>query len=237
MNDVQIAEEVKMFKQLFTLARGRSEDATQALMDANALSILRQQMRDAAVGVQKSRKALAVVMAYADRENATLKRLIGQITDLETRALAALAQDQEDLAIEASESIASLEAEATATRKSIDIYAAEITRLRKTLNDSEAQLKELKRGQRLAEASDKALSLRGVMPSRTTNDLTDAATTLERLQNRQEHAVATTAAMAELSTHENAKNLSDRLAAAGCGTAKQSDAAAVLERLKNAKKS
>lgn len=225
-----------MFKQLITLVRGRSEDVTQSVLDANALTILRQQLRDAAVGVQKSRKALAVVMAYSKREKATLAKLTAQIGDLEARAMAALGKDEEALALEASAAIANLEAEAAATRTAIDTYTVEINRLRKTLKDSEAQLTELKRGQRLAEASDKARSLRGAIPNGATNGLANASETLKKLKDRQEHAHATAAAITELSTQENADTVSDRLAAAGCGEAKKSDAAAVLERLKAAKK-
>ncbi|MEP5761039.1 MAG: PspA/IM30 family protein [Litoreibacter sp.] len=221
-----------MFKQLFTLARGRSEDAAQAVVDANALSILRQQLREAATGVEKSRKALAIVMAYADREKAILGKLETQVSDLETRALDALSQGQEDLAAEASVTIADLEAEVHASNKTIDTYSSQISRLRKTLQDSEAQLTELKRGQRLAEAHDKTQRLRGTMPSPISNDLVDATTTLKRLQERQEHAEATAAAMTELSTASSAASISDRLATAGCGAPKHSDAAAVLARLK-----
>jgi len=226
-----------MFKQLITLVKGRSEDVTQSVLDANALTILRQQLREAAGGVQKSRKALAVVMAYSEREKANLEKLTAQINDLEARAMAALEQDQEDLALEASEAIANLEGEANATRKAITTYATEITRLRKTLKNSEAHLTELKRGQRLAEANDKALSLRGTMPVASVNNLQDASETLKRLQDRQDHAQATSDAITELSTEENADTLSDRLAAAGCGAPKQSDASAVLSRLKAASKS
>lgn len=237
MNNVQVTEEVKMFKQLFTLARARSEDATQAVIDANALSLLRQQLRDAAVGVEKSRKSLAVVMAYAEREQVSLTKVTDQISDLETRALEALEQDKEELAIEASEAIATLEAEATATRHTIDTYTTEITRLRKTLKQSEAQLTELKRGQRLAQANERALHVRGSLPAVSANHLADATATLDRLKERQEHAEATAIAMTELSTEARTDTLSDRLAAAGCGTPKQSDAAAVLERLKAKKRS
>lgn len=223
-----------MLKQLLTLARGRSEDATAAFLDANALSLLRQQLRDAATSVEASRKALAVVIAYAEREKASLRALTGQIETLEGRALVALEKKREDLALEASEAIADLEAEAGATRKAIDTYASEIRHLRQALKHSEAQLTDLKRGQRLAEASDKALKLRGAMPALERTDLEDAAATLRTLQSRQHHAAATARAMADLSTQIKAETLEDRLAAAGCGAPKPDDAAAVLARLKAA---
>ncbi len=221
-----------MIKQLFTLVRGRSEDAALAAMDANALSILRQQLREASAGVEQSRKALAVVMAYAGREETQLQQREAQIKSLETRALAALEQGQEELAVEASEAIAELEDEAAATRVTIKTYTAEINRLRATLKASEAQFAELKRGQRLAEANDKALKMRGAMRGRTRTDLAEAATTLRRLQERQEHATATAEALDALSTPRNAESLETRLAAAGCGEAQKTAGADVLARLK-----
>ena len=221
-----------MFRQLITLARGRSSDAAEAVMDANALSILRQQLRDAASAVEQSRKALAVVMAYSEREKATLNKTKDQIATLETRALEALEKGHEDLASEAADAIAALEAEADATQQSIKTYTSEITRLRSSLKESEAQLVELKRGQRLAEANDKAIRLRGVLPNVARTDLDEAAQTLKSLQDRQDQATATASAMAQLSTQLKAESLDDRLAAAGCGAPKQSSGAAVLERLK-----
>ncbi|WP_162798624.1 PspA/IM30 family protein [Sulfitobacter sp. SK012] len=221
-----------MFKQIMTLARGRMTDSSLTVLDANALALLRQQMRDAAQGVGKSRKAVAVVMAYAEREKSTLKRIEAQISDLETRALDALAKDREELAAEAAEAIARLEAERDTTRRAIKTYETQIVCLKSSLAESEACLRDMKQGQHLAEANDKAHRLRGSMPSGTTNDLKDAKSTLERLQERQEHADATAAALVELSVGDNAEDLATRLADEGCGSPMKPDSASVLERLK-----
>lgn len=224
-----------MIKQLLTLARGRSADASQAFLDVNAVSLLRQQLRDAANSVDKSRKAVAVVMAYAEREKVSLVRVKSQISDLEARTLEALAKDREDLAIEAATSIANLEAERDATQKTIDTYASEIVRLRKDLSQSEAVLAELKRGQRIAEATAKTQRVRGDAPKTSQNDLSDASVTLKRLQERQQHADATLSALTELSVSDQAETLTERLAAAGIGMSEKTSAADVLARLKKAK--
>ena len=68
-----------MFKQLMTLARGRATDRSQAILHANALALLRQQMREAAEGVTRSRRAVAVVIAYGEREKSALTRIEAQI--------------------------------------------------------------------------------------------------------------------------------------------------------------
>lgn len=223
-----------MLKKLFTLVRGRSADASQSFLDANAIALLRQQMRDAANGVDKSRKAIAVIMAYAQREKTSLAAINDKITDLETRACDALAKDREDLALEAATTIANLEAERDATQITIETYSTEITRLRSDLSQSEALLGELKRGQRIVEATSKTQKLRGNSPATSQANLSDASATLERLQERQSQSKETMKALAELSASDSADSLSDRLAAAGMGAPKSTSAEDVLKRLKNA---
>lgn len=222
-----------MFNTIITLVRGRSYDAAQALEDANALSILRQQLRDAAGGVEAARRSVAVVMAYAERERKSLPRINAQITELEGRAMAALAQGREDLATEAAAAIAQLEAERTTTETALSTYEIEIARLREELSSAELRLRDLKRGLQLADAAQKSQTVRGVVSRPVTASLAEAEATLSRLQSRQLHAEATALAVVELSAGQSAEAISARLAAAGCGPAIRPDAAAVLERLKS----
>lgn len=221
-----------MFNTIITLVRGRSHDAAQALEDANALSILRQQLRDAAAGVEAARRSVAVVMAYAERERKSLPRINAQIADLEGRAIAALAQGRDDLATEAAAAIAQLEAERTTTETALATYETEIARLREELNGAELRLRDLKRGLQLADAAQKSQTVRGVVSRPVTASLAEAEATLTRLQSRQLHAEATALAVVDLSAGQSAEAISARLAAAGCGPSIRPDAAAVLERLK-----
>ena len=225
-----------MFKQIFTLVRGRSMDNAEAFLDANALTLLRQQIRDAARCVEQSRKALATIMAYSEREKVTLAQLNEKIADLEARAREALGKDDGDLAREAAATIAHLEAERDATTQTIAKYTTEIARLRDHLSKSQGVLTQLKRGQRIAEANDKAYRAHGQITTLQSSNLEEAGATLKRLQERQAHSDATMAAMEALSATQNADTMSDRLADAGYGAPKVSSADDVLARLK-AKKS
>ena len=221
-----------MFNTIITLVRGRGHDAAQAVADANALSILRQQLRDAAAGVEAARRSVAVVMAYAERERKSLPRINAQIADLEGRAMVALAQGREDLATEAAAAIAQLEAERATTETALATYETEIARLRDELGGAELRLRDLKRGMQLADAAQKSQTVRGVVSRPVTASLAEAEATLSRLQSRQLHAEATALAVVELSASQSAEAISVRLAAAGCGPSIRPDAAAVLERLK-----
>lgn len=220
-----------MFKVLVTLMRGRNADATEAFTDANALPILRQQLRDCASGVDTARRSVAMVMAYAERERKSAALIAAQLADLETRALSALTIGREDLATEAAGAIAHLEAERDTTARAIATYDAEIAHLRDALIQAETRLRDLQRGQHLAIATDHSQRLRDSAPLATAT-LSEAEATLSRLQARQSATEATRAAMLEMSASTNAQAMANRLAAAGCGAPLRPDAASVLERLR-----
>ena len=221
-----------MFKLFVTLMRGRGNDATDALTDAQALPILRQQLRDCATGVETARRSVAMVMAYAEREKKTAEKIAAQLADLETRALSALTMGRDDLATEAAGAIEQLEPERDTTLRAIATYDSEITHLRAILTDAEARLRDLQRGQKLAIATDHTQRLRLTTPTVATASLDEAEATLARLQDRQSATEARRAAMVELSASTNAEAMRNRLAAAGCGAPLRPDAAAVLERLR-----
>lgn len=221
-----------MLKIVTTLLRGRTHDAAEAAADAQALPLLRQQIRDCAAGMEAARQAVALTMAQGEREKAAAARLDAQRADLEARALAALAKGREDLAIDAAGAIAQIEAEIETSARALAAYDGEIARLRQMLLDSEARLRDLQRGQRLAVAVEQTDRLRNLVPSVGTSGLSEAEATLHRLQGRQARAEASQRALQELSTGTSAEAMRDRLAAAGCGAPLRPDAAAMLERLK-----
>lgn len=221
-----------MFKLFVTLMRGHSNDTAEALTDAHALPILRQQLRDCAGGVETARRSVAMVMAYAERERKSATKIAAQLADLEARALSALTMGRDDLATEAAGAIAQLEAEHDTTLRAIATYDTEIAHLRGILGDAEARLRDLQRGQKLAIATDHSQRLRQSTPSVATASLDEAEATLARLQDRQSATEARRAAMVELSASTNAEAMRNRLAAAGCGAPMRPDAAAVLERLR-----
>ena len=120
-----------MFNMIRTLIRGRVADSADVVESSNALPILRQQLREAAEGVASGRRAVAVVMAYAERERKNAGQLRNQIGDIEARAIDALTKGREDLATEAASTIANLEAELAATEKTILAYDSEIAGMRR----------------------------------------------------------------------------------------------------------
>ncbi|MBR0797021.1 PspA/IM30 family protein [Bradyrhizobium jicamae] len=224
-----------MFKTVFTLFRGTVAAAEEQLEDRTALVILDQQMRDAAAAVDRSKRTLALAIAGDQQEGRRLEATHARIADLEVRATAALEGGREDLAREAAQAIANLEAERDAAMTARTLFAAEITRLKRHVANAEARISELDRGRRLARASEAVRSLRrsGIEAERPyESTLPEAEATLKRLRERQMEAQAADEALFEIDAASGPLTIAEKLAEQGFGPRMKSTADDVLARLK-----
>src|SRR2546422_5035298 len=152
--------ELQMFKTVLTLFRGSVAAAGEELEDRSALLILDQQMRDAAAAVERSKRTLAIAIAQDQMEGRRLDATNARIADLEIRATAALDGGREDLAREAAQQVANLEADRDAAMTARTLFASEINRLKRQVAGAEARITDLDRGRRLARAAEAVRALR-----------------------------------------------------------------------------
>jgi len=224
-----------MFKTIITLVRGATLRAEEELADRSALLILDQQIRDGAAGIERAKRALAVAIAQDEAEGKRLETTLARIADLEERALAALNAEREDLASEAAEAIAVMEADRDSIREARATFAREITGLKATVRKSGQRLSELERGRRIASAAESVRRLKSGhgfgTPSGTTA-LVDAEATLRRLRERQAEDTAAADAYEALDNGANPAGVAERLESAGFGKRTRPTAADVLARLK-----
>jgi phage shock protein A len=224
-----------MFKTVVTLLRGRAFEAEERLADRHALSLLDQQMRDAAQSVDRAKKALAIAIAQDKAEERKLESTRTQIAELETRAVAALQAGREDLAGKAAESIAALEGDAQAADKARAIFAAEIARLERHVRGQAARIAELERGRRVARAAEAVrVARRGRLEEAPCcqSTLSEAEATLARLREQQTEVCVAETALDALDAEPHAESLNETLANAGFGPAVKPRASDVLARLK-----
>jgi phage shock protein A len=227
-----------MFKTILTLFRGSVAAAGEDLEGRNALLILDQQMRDAAAAVDRAKRTLALAIAQDQQEGRRLDATNARIADLEIRAPAALDGGRQDLAREAAEQIANLEADRDAAMTARALFASEITRLRRHVSSAEARITELDRGRRIARASEAVRALRrgGVEAARPyESTLPEAENTLKRLRERQLEAQAADEALTEIDAADGPLAVAEKLAEQGFGPRLKSTADDVLARL-NAKR-
>ena len=227
-----------MFKTVLTLFRGSVAAAGEELEDRSALLILDQQMRDAAAAVERSKRTLALAIAGDQQEGRRLDATNARIADLEVRATAVLDAGREDLAREAAQAIANLEADRDAAMTARTLFASEITRMKRQVANAEARITELDRGRRIARASEAVRALRrgGIEAARPyESTLPEAENTLKRLRERQIEIQAAADALIELDAASGPLATAERLADQGFGPRLRSTADDVLARL-NAKR-
>jgi len=225
--------ETPMFKTFFTLVRGSVAAAEEELVDRSALLILDQQIRDAAAAIERGKRALALAIAQDEAEGKRLEATLARIADLEERTAAALVAGREDLAGEAAETIATLEADRDAIRDARATFGAEISRLRNSVANATRRLTDLERGRRIAQAAEAVRRLKvGPAGQAGSADLADAEATLRRLRERQAEEAAADAALRALDQEGGPATVADKLEAAGFGRRRRPTAADVLERLR-----
>ena len=222
-----------MLKTLLTVMRGAASAAEQEFSDRAALLILDQQLRDAAAALERAQQALAVAIAQDKAEGKRLDATIARIIDLEERAVAALTGGRDDLAEEAAEAIAVMEADRDAIQTARKAFGDEIAHLRMTTAHAGSRLAELERGRRIAQAAEAVRRLKsgvggaGVAGSAA---LAQAEATLKRLRERQAQDATAEEALASLVTPPS--GIADRLEGAGFGPRRHPAASDVLARLR-----
>ncbi len=187
-----------MFKQLTLLLRGSANQAADALAARNALTILDQQLRDAASAIEAAKRALAMAMAQDATELRRQAAAAARITHLEDQARAALAGGREDSALTAAQAMAALQLDQADAAQARMLLAQEITRLRAQLGDAERRHAALTRGRHLARLSEavRRTRLHGFNPGA----LDGAEATLAALRNRQIDEDAAAAALDAMTT-------------------------------------
>ena len=222
-------------KTLITLVRGRTSQIAEEVADQNALLILDQQMRDATGALDRAKKALAVAIAQENQEGQRLDATHSRISDLETRAVAAIDAGRDDLATEAAETIAALEAERDASLTARALFATEIAKLKGHVLQQQMRLSQLERGRRIARAAEAIrVARRGRIEDASifTGTLAEAETTLARLREHQIEADIAEAAFEALDAATSPIAVAEKLSAEGFGPRLRPSAADVLARLK-----
>lgn len=224
-----------MLKTLTLIFRGTTAQAAEDLADKNALLILDQHIRDASAGLDRARRALAIAMAQDAAEVKRAEGVRARIADIEGRARAALAGNREDLALEAAEALADLEADRLSAEAAHASFASEGRKLRAIVLNAERRLAELERGRRAARASEAVRQLRASGPSSIGGEpgaLRDAEAVLKRLRDRQLEDEAVDNAFDALDGAFGPDLVAEKLETAGFGPRIRPTAASILERLK-----
>lgn len=102
---------MSVLRDLFTALRGGASEVGEAVIDANAVRILEQEIRDAETAIGKAKQSLTRMKGTEIRLKREIGVLDADISDYEQKAMAALNNGEEALATEVAERIAELESD------------------------------------------------------------------------------------------------------------------------------
>lgn len=222
-------------RKLSTLFRAYEADAGQAVIDAHALKILEQELRDAAAGVGDATRELTGLMAREMADERAHNAADRRAREHEAHALKALEKGDEALARQCADVVAAAEAERDRYGRNLAAARRHIVGLRAGIAKADARIGEIRR-ELLAARSRAALqratgalsqSSRGVSSA-----LAAAEETLARITDLQVDATDRAAAAELLADEKSGDSLRRKLSEAGIAAPAPHTADAVLARLK-----
>ena len=97
-----------IWSKLFTALRGGASEVGESIVDQQALRILDQEIRDADSALANAKRELVSIMAKHKLAAVRVGEYDAKIKDLESKAMAAIQANREDLALEVAEAISTL---------------------------------------------------------------------------------------------------------------------------------
>ena len=224
---------MSIWNKLFTLGRAGAHEATAAVVDANALRILDQEIRDADAAQGKARDDLATLVA---RRRILEKEVAGfrdQVTKYEGSARAAVTKGDMDLARQVAQRIADLEQDIALKEPQVaDMRAAE-DQLHQAITATDRRIETLRREVEVVKVNESVQKAQAAVTARGAGAgaaLGSAADSLARIKERQAIRGEKIKAAGELEDRRTGADLDEKLRLAGILPG-QSSADDVLARL------
>lgn len=228
-----------IFSKLFTAIRGAATEVGESVVDTQALRILDQEIRDSGEELNRSKTALANIMAKQKLVTDKCNQLTAKISEYEQYAGQALEKGDEALAVSIAEKIAELEGRLATEEEVKAGYTKSVDSLRAAVKNAESNLKRLKQQVDTVKATDSVQKAQAAVAARysgANSKMTTATDSLERIKQKQAERAAQMEAAHELSTEQGDTDLESKMKAAGI-KANETSANDVLARLKAKKQS
>ncbi len=203
-----------LFSKLFTAFRGAATEASDAIVDTQAIRILEQEVRDAKKHLDEAKENIAKVIAEQMGVEREIKRLQKFIEEYEDHAVQALDKGEDKLAEEIAEKIADWENELNAQQSVLENNNTSISTLKQHIKDAERNIKSMEREinvVKTTESVQKANDATATKFSGSNSALRTASDSLERIKKKQQQKADQTKAARELQGQESDSDLQEKL--------------------------
>ena len=223
-----------IWNKLVTALRGAAHEAGETVTDSQALRILDQEIRDADNDLNKSKEALAEIMAKQKLATGKLQQTQARVAEYEGYAVKALDTSDDALALEVAGKVAVLESQRDEEQSQLEAYTLSVEQLRAAIQTAQTNIKRLKQQADTVKATESVQRAQATVAGRYTGSqsrVQNALDSLERIKQKQAERGARLQSAAELAQDSSEDALDAKLRAAGI-VASQASAQSVLERLK-----
>ena len=223
-----------IWTKLVTALRGAAHEAGETVTDSQALRILDQEIRDADNDLNKSKEALAEIMAKQKLATGKLQQTQARVAEYEGYAVKALDTSDDALALEVAGKVAVLESQRDEEQSQLEAYTLSVEQLRAAIQTAQTNIKRLKQQADTVKATESVQRAQATVAGRYTGSqsrVQNALDSLERIKQKQAERGARLQSAAELAHDSSEDALDAKLRAAGI-VASQASAQSVLERLK-----
>ncbi len=224
-----------IWRKVGTLFRASAHEPLEHLIDANALRIMEQELRDTEQAMLRAKRELACLMATGKELQRSNQQLDEELAQREEQASQALEKGEAGLAYELAEWIAAHENQLQQQRQQAEYLARQEATLRQHLRDAARSHQQYRREWQLARANRNAEQVLRNLGGHTQGlhaQLGDLASSLERIRQQQHRFSDVDNALRELQQEDDGSALELRLQRAGITTG-DSNANQVLARLRS----
>lgn len=209
---------MSIWRKLSALFRGTAHDGALAVVDANALRILDQEIRDADTAQGKARDDLAGLVARRRMLETEAQSFAEQARKYEASVRAALAKGDEALAREVAQRIADLERDANTKAGQVAELRAAEEKLRQVISTTDTKIEALRREIEVVKVNESVQKAQSAVVARSAgagSALGSAADSLKRIKERQAVREEKFRAAGELEDRRTGADLDAKLRAAG----------------------
>lgn len=211
---------MSIFRSIITAIRGGASEAGEAIIDANAIRILEQEIRDADNGIRKATSSLTQLKSKEIALSKQLSSLSADIDDYTAKAKGALAKGDESLARAIAEKIAELTVTKNDTEAQQQQLDSDVNKIHKVIKQRKAGIERNRTELNKAKVYDDLLETRkAVADAMPSNE--SGAKRVNRAMDRvkQKHANAENQMAADqwLNDLESGADLDAQINAAGLG--------------------
>ncbi|AEF53179.1 PspA/IM30 family protein [Marinomonas posidonica] len=221
-----------IFRKLFTALKGGANEIGEAVVDANAIRILEQELRDSRESVTKAKESEISLLARQKQAVAKSAALTEQIEDYERNVVMALKKENENLALEIADRIAILQSERDQQKSQAQSFGKSALKIRTQIQTAEAQINDLTTQLEQVKATDSVQKAQETIHANILagkSSVSSAKESLERIKNKQEYFEARIEAAQEMETQFD---LDKKLEEAGISSP-QTSAVSILEEIKS----